>query len=76
MMMPSSTHAMVVVWAPMSTTQALERPAPNVAHIASYPKESAFNKEGRRERGEREERGKGAMGDLQDPDFGETHVGE
>ena len=35
MMMPSSTQAMVVVWAPMSTTQALERPAPNVAQIAS-----------------------------------------
>lgn len=38
MIMPSSTQAIVVVWAPMSTTQALERPAPNVAHIASYSK--------------------------------------
>jgi len=47
--MPSSTQAMVVVWAPMSTTQAFERPAPNVAHIASYPKyqHSITNGEGR-----------------------------
>jgi len=59
MMMPSSTQAMVVVWAPMSTTQAFERPAPNVAHMASCPKASAFNNEGGRECGKRGKR-KGA----------------
>jgi hypothetical protein len=40
MMIPSSTQAIVVVWAPMSTTQALERPAPNVAQIASCNRQS------------------------------------
>lgn len=33
---PSSTHATVVLVAPMSTTHALDKPAPTVAHTDSY----------------------------------------
>ena len=33
---PSSIHATLVFCEPMSTTQALDTPAPNVAHVDSY----------------------------------------
>jgi len=36
MIAPSSTQAIVVVWAPTSTTQACDNPAPNVADTDSY----------------------------------------
>jgi len=33
---PSSIHEILVFWAPISTIQDIEKPAPNAAHADSY----------------------------------------